>query len=90
MYGDKDTFQNFINGGTALMATWCVLLPVDTIKTNIQKNESGKIRDCVNDIYKNYGIRGFWRGLIPTCVRTIPVAGVSMVGYETVRTYFEN
>jgi len=49
--------------------------PIDTIKTVIQGDISGAkyrgILDCGRDLYATGGIRTFYRGAVPRCVRTM-------------------
>jgi hypothetical protein len=45
------------------------------------------IASAISMTLQRYGIAGFWRGVLPACIRTIPVSGVAMVGYEWIRKY---
>jgi solute carrier family 25 carnitine/acylcarnitine transporter 20/29 len=84
----KDTiYKNFFNGAAAHCATWAIFIPIDYIKTTIQRSEKPlKIKDVVINSYRQNGITVFWKGVIPACLRTIPVSGIAMVGYEHIRT----
>ena len=64
-----------------------LLIPIDYVKTNIQRSEKKRhILEVVREGYRQGGIGIFWRGVIPACLRTIPVSGCAMIGYETVRS----
>ena len=88
MYGSETAQQIFINGATSHCITWAIFIPVDTIKTNVQKSPEGSVISVINTIHTKYGITGFWRGLIPACVRTVPISGCAMLSYEGVRNIF--
>jgi len=86
--GNDIWWKTFISGSMAQSFTWSLLIPTDFIKTSIQKSETKiTIRDIIKTNYNKYGLRVFWKGVIPACIRTIPVSGIGMVGYETVRRY---
>jgi hypothetical protein len=90
MVGNDIWWKTFISGSIAQSFTWSLLIPADFVKTSIQKSEIKiSVRDVVKANYNNYGIKVFWKGVIPACIRTIPVSGIGMVGYETVRRYLD-
>lgn len=82
-------YKNFFNGATAHCLTWYVFIPIDYVKTTIQKSSNTKrkmtITNVIADGYNKGGIKIFWKGVIPSCLRTIPVSGIAMIGYEYVR-----
>lgn len=85
--GSDRYYKNFFNGATAHCLTWCLLIPVDYVKTISQQSDVKRsIKDIVRQSYKDNGVGVFWRGLVPACLRTIPVSGIAMVGYEYVRS----
>jgi solute carrier family 25 (mitochondrial carnitine/acylcarnitine transporter), member 20/29 len=89
--GHDTLYKNFFNGATAHCTTWLCFIPIDYVKTTIQKSDNPmKISDVVTKTYKLHGIREFWKGVIPACVRTIPMSGIAMLGYEWVRSLIMN
>jgi len=84
--GSDRWYKSFISGASAHCLTWCLFIPIDYVKTTIQKSEKKiTISQVVNQTIKTKGVFAFWRGVIPACLRTIPVSGVAMTGYEYVR-----
>lgn len=87
--GTDSWAKNFFNGAAAHCITWYLFIPIDYVKTNIQRASRGDtkptIREVVLEGYRRGGWRIFWKGVVPACVRTIPVSGVAMTGYEMVR-----
>lgn len=79
-------YKNFISGASAHCITWYLFIPIDYVKTKVQKSEK-KITPgyVIKTTIRDQGIRAFWKGVIPACLRTIPVSGIAMTGYEYVR-----
>ena len=76
----------FFSGAAAHCATWMVLIPVDTIKTRVQRvGETRSAMAIIQSALRHEGVGVLWRGVLPACARTIPVSGVAMVGYEYIR-----
>lgn len=87
-FGNKTALQNCINGITANCLTWATFIPFDYVKTNIQKQTKQQpVFDLILTHYRRYGWRVFWRGLKPAFLRTFPVSGLSMMGYEYIRKH---
>jgi len=71
--------------------TWTVLIPVDTVKTNVQgvwrsgKVEVPSVMATIRQINRVHGILGFWRGWLASVARAIPSSACAMTAYELVR-----
>ncbi|PHH62197.1 hypothetical protein CDD82_2028 [Ophiocordyceps australis] len=79
-------------GGLAGEALWLVSYPLDVIKSKMQTDGFGKaqkypsMRSCFAQTWRADGIRGFWRGILPTLFRAMPVsAGTFAVVELTMR-----
>ncbi|KAK9703197.1 Mitochondrial carrier protein [Popillia japonica] len=85
-------------GGLATVLATC---PVELVKTVLQANTEGKgnwnrsliTRDtsmigCIRSIYKQGGIPGLYRGLIPMMYRDVPTYGIYTWAYEFLMHYF--
>lgn len=84
--GDDKWYKNFFNGAFAHCVTWCLFIPIDYVKTTIQKSEVKiGVLTVIKSSLKTHGLTVFWKGVIPACLRTIPVSGIAMIGYESVR-----
>ena len=85
--GSNVWYKNALNGSTAHCLTWMLLIPIDYVKTNVQSSEKKRrVIEVIRAGYREGGLRIFWRGVVPACLRTIPVSGCAMIGYETVRS----
>ena len=79
-------------GGLAGEALWLSSYPLDVIKSKMQSDGFGKgqkyksMRDCFGQTYRAEGLRGFWKGIVPTLLRAMPVsAGTFAVVEMTMR-----
>ena len=87
-FGTDKWWKNFASGATAHCLSWLIFMPIDFVKTTIQRSETKlTIREVIKTNYNTSGIRTFWKGLLPACARTIPVSGIAMTGYEYIRSH---
>lgn len=69
-----ETIQPFIVGGLSGSFATSIIQPIDMVKTSIQiQNEKGKVvvSDIVRGIYREEGMRGFYRGLDSAILRQL-------------------
>jgi hypothetical protein len=84
-FGENNNMSPFY-GGISGLFTWCIIYPLDTIRTDLQTSNN-KLVDIVHNRYKQDGIGSFYRGLSLTLFRTIPSATIGMYFYELTRNY---
>ncbi|KAG9242794.1 mitochondrial carrier domain-containing protein [Calycina marina] len=79
-------------GGLAGEALWLTSYPLDVVKSKMQSDGFGKeqryktMRDCFAQTFRSEGLRGFWKGILPTLLRAMPVsAGTFAVVEMTMR-----
>jgi solute carrier family 25 carnitine/acylcarnitine transporter 20/29 len=82
-----ETYKIAMSGAFAGACFWFSVYPIDAIKTKIQtdafKNPQYKSTlDCVRKTYRTQGFNGFWRGLGPCLVRSLPVNSGTFIVYE--------
>lgn len=88
-YGLPANVTIFFSGASAHCGTWLLLIPIDTIKSRVQRaGETRSVKAIIASTIREDGILALWRGVVPACVRTIPVSGFAMVGYEWTRRFF--
>ncbi|CAF2048703.1 unnamed protein product [Rotaria magnacalcarata] len=49
--------------------------------------EYKNVRDAVQTIAREEGVRGFYRGIVPTLIRTVPAAVLTLLSYEKMREF---
>ena len=68
----------FVAGGMAGTLEWAVVMPLDTIKTKYTVAAAGTtVRAVVAGCWREGGLRGFYRGLLPTMLRAFPANGAA-------------
>lgn len=80
-YLGSEKYHILLAGGLTGTIVWGCIIPLDTIKSKVQATEGGW-RECINIIYKENGIKGFYRGIIPIMLRSFPANSMSLLGYE--------
>lgn len=74
-------------GGLAGLGFWAVALPVDTVKSLIQTDLTGKysgLVDCVKTVMREEGVGRFWRGWTMAFTRGVPGAAATFYIFSSV------
>ena len=86
---DPKDIENSILGCMASAATVCIMIPIDTIKTRLVTQASMAaadpykgIIDCAVRVYREEGLKTFYRGLPPRLVSVVPMIGIQFGVYE--------
>ncbi|KAL6605646.1 mitochondrial carrier domain-containing protein [Neocallimastix sp. 'constans'] len=90
--GDRESTHvtHFFAGGFAGIASWICIFPIDLVKSKLQidvksKNKIYKSQlQCIKQIYKTSGVRGFYHGISSCLIRAFPVHALNFVVYEHV------
>jgi len=83
---DAGHVGNFMAGGVAHMITWAAFIPIDHVKTQVQKGDkSVTVRSVVSNTIRSGQYKTLWRGIGPALLRIFPMSGTGMVVYEFVR-----
>ncbi|CAH2351492.1 mitochondrial glycine transporter Ymc1p [[Candida] railenensis] len=74
-------------GGLSGYTLWIGIYPVDVIKSKLQTDSltSPKYRgtvDVLRDVFAKQGIKGFYRGFVPTILRAAPANGATFAAFE--------
>jgi len=86
LFSEDSSSSSFFAGGLAKLTTWFFCYPQDLIKTQLQcKNDSQSVRGCVREIWSKYGSAGFWRGSLPSIMRTVVSGAITFTVYEEVK-----
>ena len=41
--------------------------------------------DCINKVYKQDGVKGFYRGIVPNLIKNIPAISISYAVFEKLK-----
>lgn len=78
----------FLAGGIAGAASVMGNNPIDVVKTNMQGLDAAKFKgpfDCAAQIWRNEGIRGFYKGAIPRMTRVVLDVALTFTLYEHIK-----
>eukprot|EP00659_Diplonema_papillatum_P012019 gene12019-18564_t len=80
--------STFHSGGVAGIASWALVIPMDTIKTRVQSSSRCVkplgVAAAAREIFQTRGVRGFFRGTVPCVLRAYPVNGVTFTIYHAI------
>ena len=89
-----DIYANLISGWLCGSLAAALTTPSDVVKTQIEISvQNLTIRDVnilniIRDIHSNFGIRGFFRGLIPRCAKIGPACAIMIATFEVIISIF--
>lgn len=91
-YPDLPPIVNVLLGGaSAGLSFWSVALPVDTIKSIIQTDTSGRSpSELIAEKLKRDGVKGLYRGWSVAFTRGIPSATIVFLTYSTALDLIKN
>lgn len=82
---DPGLICTITSGATAGAFLWLSIFPLDVIKSRLQvlaSDPSPSFTAICRQVYRQDGVRGFYRGLSPTLIRTMPSTAALFVTYE--------
>ncbi|PRP84385.1 mitochondrial substrate carrier family protein [Planoprotostelium fungivorum] len=86
---DLDSRSVLLAGGAAGLSYWTLIYPLDVIKSTVQNDAIIRgerkfrgISDCTRQVYRKIGLGGFYRGITPCVVRSVPANAVAFWVYE--------
>eukprot|EP00301_Raphidiophrys_heterophryoidea_P024532 c7997_g2_i1.p1 GENE.c7997_g2_i1~~c7997_g2_i1.p1 ORF type:complete len:298 (+),score=75.75 c7997_g2_i1:128-1021(+) len=87
---DLPGWKLMLAGANTGVWTWFITYPIDLIKTRVQANEGkySSTLECIQQSYRESGIRVFTRGLMPTCLRAMPFHASVFVVFEHTLAFF--
>jgi solute carrier family 25 ornithine transporter 2/15 len=81
-------WQTIVAGGVGGIALWSSIFPFDVVKSRIQVESSkDPMTKVLMAILRKEGVRGLYKGLGPTLLRTFPSTGALFVAYEYSKAY---
>jgi hypothetical protein len=71
-------------GAISGIMCWLITFPLDTIRTDYQSSNKN-IKTLIINRFKDHGFRGFYKGITPVLIRTVPSASIGMYVYEKIK-----
>lgn len=86
---------NFWAGGLSAQCFWLVAYPSDVVKQRIMTDplggrlgdgvrRFGNWREAAAAVYRENGVKGYWRGFLPCFMRAFPANAMALVAFEGV------
>ncbi|KAI1438425.1 carrier protein YMC2 [Xylaria sp. CBS 124048] len=91
----SDPAINFWSGGLSAQVFWLTSYPSDVVKQRIMTDPmGGKLNDgtprfrnwgqAAQAVYRESGVRGYWRGFLPCFLRAFPANAMALLAFEGV------
>ncbi|XP_012607158.1 mitochondrial adenyl nucleotide antiporter SLC25A24-like [Microcebus murinus] len=83
--------ERFISGSLAGVTAQTCIYPMEVLKTRLAVGNTGEysgIIDCSRKLFKQEGVRAFFRGYVPNFLGIIPYAGIDLAVYELLKNYW--
>ncbi|EGR32468.1 solute carrier family 25, putative [Ichthyophthirius multifiliis] len=87
----QSPFEMFLSGSLAGISSTVLFFPIDIAKTKLALTDSSVYKglfDCVQKINKQEGLKGLYKGILPTLYGVIPYAGINLTTYQLLRDYY--
>ncbi|KAF9437449.1 hypothetical protein BGZ76_000712 [Entomortierella beljakovae] len=91
--GKSSTFVMVLSGLTSGMIGSAIANPTDLIKVRLQAYWPGaqprytSIAGAFKSIYTEEGVRGLFRGVVPTCARAMVLTGSQLASYDSTKQW---
>jgi len=82
-YKGHDSYRTLIAGGLSGLASLITIYPTEYIKSQVQfQGNYYGFRQICRQTYQNWGLFGFYRGMTPLLIGSIPRSMFKFAGYE--------
>ena len=86
----RDSVASFFIGGSGGAVSVYLNNPADFVKTQMQSPDNHKYNgfvDCAKQVYKNEGIKGFYRGVTPRATRVFFEIAISFSLFDLLKKH---
>ena len=95
LFPNTTIYSMWLSGVIAGTVNSFIVSPIEIIRTRqiIEKNNLNmklSLSQCITNLYKEYGIIGFWRGVVPTIIRDGPGIGFYLLSFSLTKEYLNN
>jgi len=83
--------EKFIAGGMAGITTQACIYPLELVRSRlaVSRPDTYKgMKEVIEKTYQSNGIRGFYRGLVPSLIGIMPYAAVDLAVYDVLKTLY--
>ncbi|KAJ3310113.1 hypothetical protein HDV04_005379 [Boothiomyces sp. JEL0838] len=92
--GTPQHWVSLVGGGISGALSWVLVFPLDVLKSIVQKEAFSGHEKSVSyyftERYKEFGVRGFFRGMSMQLMRSVPVHAINFYVYENMLHFCTN
>ncbi|KAH0945495.1 hypothetical protein HN011_003856 [Eciton burchellii] len=84
-------YERFCAGSIAGGISQTAIYPLEVLKTRLALRKTGQfdgVFDAAKKIYKQGGLKSFYRGYVPNLLGIVPYAGIDLAVYETLKNNY--
>ncbi|XP_077276191.1 short Calcium-binding Mitochondrial Carrier isoform X1 [Temnothorax americanus] len=84
-------YQRFCAGSMAGGISQSAIYPLEVLKTRLALRKTGEFNgvvDAATKIYRQGGLKSFYRGYVPNLIGILPYAGIDLAVYETLKNSY--
>ncbi|KAG7211499.1 hypothetical protein KM043_010769 [Ampulex compressa] len=84
-------YERFVAGSMAGGISQSSIYPLEVLKTRLALRKTGEFSgmvDAAKKIYRQGGLRSFYRGYVPNLIGILPYAGIDLAVYETLKNSY--
>lgn len=85
-------YERFVAGSIAGGVSQSAIYPLEVLKTRLALRKTGEfdagVLDAARKIYRQAGLRSFYRGYVPNLIGILPYAGIDLAVYETLKNNY--
>uniref|UniRef100_K3WZ53 Mitochondrial carrier protein n=1 Tax=Globisporangium ultimum (strain ATCC 200006 / CBS 805.95 / DAOM BR144) TaxID=431595 RepID=K3WZ53_GLOUD len=88
----NSAINTFLSGAFARTFAGCVMSPVTIVKARMEWQAPGTYRSNLQvfqHVVRDEGVRGLYRGMVPTLIRDVPFSGLYVLIYTRLKTIAE-
>ena len=94
LQGDLRSSDFLILSGLAKIFAGSITYPYQVVRARLQMYDSGKIylgaRDVMVKVWREEGMKGFYKGLAPNLLRVLPSTWVTFLVYEKCKVFLQD
>jgi hypothetical protein len=80
-------YESFVSSAIGSFLAELVTLPLCTIKTVYQNDIKLNIKNTIENIYKNHGLKGFYQAATPAIISQVASTSIKFGFYEKIKIY---
>jgi solute carrier family 25 citrate transporter 1 len=90
-YKGNKPYKIYIAGGLSGITSLMAIYPTEYLKTQVQLHGNQlSLTQLIKKTYSNWGVKGFYKGMVPLLIGSAPRSMFKFVGYEQAHYHLKN